>query len=396
MQILLSEVLDVPVTIETGVADKNVNFYDPTMRVEYGVAYDMEGLERASEVGDCRKIVQVEGEPYKGCGHAILELWSGQDDVVGGVVGGGASEPPSFLGVIGQEGWLIPKYTAEADSTLLGYFGMAGEENRRKLADRFLRPTTWGDYCDQVASDGCSGGNDTVAERPPFTEGEAEQYFVEGLYTGHFRKTEDNDCDKWPTNCTGHFLDYPCGWSSFFLQQAYHLNIALKSNGEEPGANGYSYARMVEVWNAANWTKSDIIGWWWRPEALYQQYQGTDFELQNVVLPPTNHRCADKRVNIDARCGDDDALRVGEPEGVCDVPPIPNFKLISTGLYKLVNDPDTTEAMRSPAYDVVKEFSVDGFQLGEIFEKWLTPNLDKFGYDPRNAVCEWSVEGQDG
>ena len=408
--------------METGVYNKNVNFYDPTMRMDYGVSYDMDGLELAANIHDCRNLIQDPTlssenlDVYKGCGHAILELWSGQDDVIAEMLEKEALEPPSFLGVIGQEGWLIPKYTADADSTLLSYFGMAGEENRKKLADRFLRPTTWGDYCIEVSPDNCgttspvtstAGTNSSLtngtvaleeqeavlqpsaAVRPPENEHEAQKYFVDGLFTGHFRKTEENDCEKWPKNCTGHFLDYPCGWTSFFIQQRHHLNIALESNGNEPGANGYSYGRAVEIWHAANYTKSDIIGWWWRPEALYQQYQGTDFELQNVVLPPTNHRCADNRVNIDDRCGTDDMLRVGNPEGVCDVPPIPNYKLISTGLYKLVNDPEISVPMRSPAYDVVNEYSIDGFQLGEIFEYWLTPNFDKFGFDPRDAVCKW-------
>ena len=67
MQIILSEVLDVPVTIETGVEGKNVNFYDPTSRFDYGVGYDMDGLELASQVADCRKVKQVEGEDYKVC-----------------------------------------------------------------------------------------------------------------------------------------------------------------------------------------------------------------------------------------------------------------------------------------------------------------------------------------
>jgi hypothetical protein len=177
--------------------------------------------------------------------------------------------------------------------------------------------------------------------------------------------------------------------TSFFIQQAHHLNIALKSGGDQPGANGYPYARMVEIWHAANYTKSDIIGFWWRPEALYQQFLGTDFELQNIVFPPTNHRCVNNRANVVVRCGEDDALRVGNELGVCDVPPIPNYKIISSSLHKLINNPDTPVALRSPAYDVVKEYTIDGFILGQIFEYWLRPNVDKFGFDPRDAVCRW-------
>lgn len=292
--------------------------------------------------------------------------------------------------MIGEEGWHIPKFTAEKDSSLLSHFGLAGEENRRKLAERFNFPTTWGDYCNEVSPDGCRGNNSTVAGRPPESEEETKSFFVEGLYTGHFRKTELNDCDKWPANCTGHFVDYPCGWTSFFIQQAHHLNIGLKSTGEQPGSDGYTYGQMLEIWYAANWTKSDVIGWWWRPEALYQQFQGTHFELQSVSLPPTNYRCVENRMNIDERCGANDALRVGNREGACDVPPIPNYKLLSTGLFNLVYDPDIPDSLRSPAYDVMKEFTIDGFILGQIFSYWLnSEGVDRYGYDSRDAVCRW-------
>jgi hypothetical protein len=147
---------------------------------------------------------------------------------------------------------------------------------------------------------------------------------------------------------------------------------------------------MIQIWLAANYTKSDVIGWWWRPEALYEQFQGTDFELQSVSLPPTNYKCVENRMNIEERCGDDDALRVGNREGSCDVPPIPNYKLLSTGLYNLVHDPSIPDPLRSPAYDVMKEFTIDGFILGQIFDYWFNSNgVDRYGVDPRDAVCRW-------
>lgn len=46
-------------TIETGVRNLNVNFYNPSNRFEYGVAYDLEALERASHIGDCRLLQQT-------------------------------------------------------------------------------------------------------------------------------------------------------------------------------------------------------------------------------------------------------------------------------------------------------------------------------------------------
>ena len=319
----------------------------------------------------------------------MLEIWSGQDDIIEELLEKEAVEPKSFIGLIGEEGWQVPKITAQRDPTLMSWFGLAGEKNRRKLADRFLRPTNWVDYCAEVSPDGCLGGNDTVAVRPPETRAESESYWVEGLYTGHFRKTELNDCDKWPDNCTGHYMDYPCGWDSFFIQQAYYLDIALQSNGQEPGAHGYSYEKMVQIWYAANWTKSDLIGSWWKPEALYLEFLGTDFEMQRVALPPTNYKCIANRMSSTVRCGDNDALRVGNREGTCDVPPVPNYKLLSTGLYKMIYDPSIPEALRSPGYELIKEYTLDTFILGKIFKYWRSLKIDQYGYDPRHAVCQW-------
>lgn len=54
LQILLSEVLGVPTTVETGTPDANVNLYDPESRFEYGKGNDWSALETASELVDCR------------------------------------------------------------------------------------------------------------------------------------------------------------------------------------------------------------------------------------------------------------------------------------------------------------------------------------------------------
>lgn len=50
--------------------------------------------------------------------------------------------------------------------------------------------------------------------------------------------------------------------------QTYHLGISLESNGNEPGSNGYAYEEMVEIISAANATKSDLIFFWWNPDAV--------------------------------------------------------------------------------------------------------------------------------
>lgn len=90
----------------------------------------------------------------------------------------------------------------------MSYFGMQGQANRHKLADMFLSPTTFADYCQQLSNSSCSAPDEATQRPPTPNSTEGQQFFVEGVYTGHFRKTEMHDCDKFPDNCTGHFANY--------------------------------------------------------------------------------------------------------------------------------------------------------------------------------------------
>ena len=292
-------------------------------------------------------------------------------------------DPPQALGVLGQESWFVTKFTALEDPTLTTYLGMQGEDNRRKLAETFLRPTTWQEYCEQVSLDQC-GTDDGVAHRAPKDETEYDRMFVEGLYTGHFRATDSNDCDKNPINCTGHIADFPCGWSSIVESQAYHLNMALESSGKEPGSKGYSHSQLKEMWYAANATKSNLLMYYWTPDPLYDTFVGTDAELQKVVLPPPTAECFEYRSAVVDRCSENKEDRIGDPRGVCDDPPSQLNKLITRSTYDSIYDPSIPEAIRSPAYDVFRLFRLNQLQLSEIFDAWLD-NRD----NPREAVCEW-------
>ena len=69
-------------------------------------------------------------------------------------------------------------HTAEKDPTLLTHLGLVGEKNRRKLAETFLSPTTWEDYCSLVSASNCTIA-DNVAQRQPQTDAEGKRYFVD-------------------------------------------------------------------------------------------------------------------------------------------------------------------------------------------------------------------------
>lgn len=154
------------------------------------------------------------------------------------------------------EAWFVTKFTAERDPTVMSYLGLTpptgsnqsqAQEHRRKLAETFLRPTTWKDYCEIVSVSNCTIP-DAVAHRPPLDDADEGNYFVQGLYTGHFRATEENDCDARPDNCTGHIANYPCDWVSHMEGQLYWMGIPLESNGPKTVNGGYSATQLKELW----------------------------------------------------------------------------------------------------------------------------------------------------
>ena len=153
----------------------------------------------------------------------------------------------------------VPRFTGEHDPSLLSYLGLQGEANRKKLAETFLTPTTWDEYCTLVSIDNCTTPDDT-ALRPPQDDSEKGKYHVKenNAYRGYFRNTTENDCETNPDTCTGHIADYPCGWTSYIQPITYHLNIPLKSNGNEPGSNGYSSSSL-------NSSSLSFSSWWILP-----------------------------------------------------------------------------------------------------------------------------------
>lgn len=368
-QIILSELLGVPTSLEPGVADLKIDFYDETNRLDYGLAYPWDGLETAKHVKDCRLVDNNNGkENYTACLHVMSEVWQNRRLTVEELEDDGTIEPFQFLGVFGKAGWYVPKFTGERNPALLSYLGLQGEANRRKLAETFLTPTSWADYCREISPDNCTTPTNVTARAPIDNETEGIMFFSKGLYTGHFRATAENDCDENPTTCHGLFVDLPCGWSSVFQAQAFHNDIALNTSGDQAFGSGYAYPRMIEIWQAANATKSDVMMHWWQPEAMFQSFIGTDAEFQKVDLPAATLDCLRSRVDQDkVRCSGDFVQEQGSPEGSCDDPDQALMKLVSKGFYDSIYDPSIPEARLSPAYEVISDFHIDSYQLDTIF-----------------------------
>jgi hypothetical protein len=85
LQVLLSELLNVPTTIESGTADGLLNLYHPDAPIIYGGALKDEpdlALLNAFEVKDCRDLAAQRNatgvtEQYRPCAHIIPERWKG-------------------------------------------------------------------------------------------------------------------------------------------------------------------------------------------------------------------------------------------------------------------------------------------------------------------------------
>jgi hypothetical protein len=87
LQVVLSELLNVPTTIETGSFDGSLNFYHPEAPFQYGstvvdTTFDA-ALHQAYAVQDCRRLIQQQQQhnnnhaEYIPCAHILPERWKG-------------------------------------------------------------------------------------------------------------------------------------------------------------------------------------------------------------------------------------------------------------------------------------------------------------------------------
>jgi 7 transmembrane sweet-taste receptor of 3 GCPR len=376
IQIVLSELLGVPATIEGGTFGEAKSFYDQQARLNMTTASNASALIVPFGLPnyDCTFASKTH-DNYEQCAHVIGENWDTDSAWISDLRWRQQVEAQG-LGVIGMESWYVTQFTSKTDPTIVSYHGLVGDQNRVKLAGLFKRPITFGDYCSQVSSTNCTIP-DTVAQRPPQNSEEQEMYFLPGWYTGHFRDTDANNCTRYPTNCTGHFANYPCGWTGHVESLLYHLDIAME-------APRYSYSQLTQLWHAANATRSNLMMIWWTPEPLYQHFLGTDAEMQRVLLPATTQKCVNTFPSAEDECAEDFLTRVGSPDGSCDHAPISLHKLLSSSLQDIATD--TEEAVRNPATELLRQFSLTELQLGEIFELWQTLPT------PRDAVCQWASQ----
>ena len=87
MQIILSEVLNVPATTETGRANQNNNFYNRKNKMDFGMSdlddnYDSFQNAFDAEGGDCTIYNAGDNDKYDSCAHVMPELWNSEPILV--------------------------------------------------------------------------------------------------------------------------------------------------------------------------------------------------------------------------------------------------------------------------------------------------------------------------
>jgi hypothetical protein len=302
-------------------------------------------------------------------------------------------------GMIGGLGYYIPSLTAERDKTLTSFYGLRGDENRVKLADTFREPTNWVNYCEHVDLNNCTVPDDNdIFRRYPNTRQEKDSYFVPDLYSGHFRVTDRNNCTKYPSNCTGHIVGTTCDWTTYVDNQLHWNKIGLSSAGPEAPNNGYSYAHMVQIWRAANATKSNVFTWFWTPDLLVEEFgDSKDYEFQRIMLPTPTEECLKYRSKVLNRkkCSANIEERIGEEIGSCDYAVVPVNKVISRGLLtaSLASGED---ALQSPAYIFLQQIYMPEYSLTNILRQWTRLKTEDSNVDAsRESVCEWVHDNLD-
>jgi len=384
MQIMLMEVLKVPAAIGLNSGVTNItSFYSPVNTLEYSsVAYPFDAL---------KTNVPCE-ETQEDCVDVLTEVWNGQFPAVTKALQEGTIDALDWCGQVGKLGFYIPTSTAQKDPTLLSHYGLQGESNRAKLAETFQRPTTWAEYCEQVSETNCTQPDDYAESYPP--EGSEAKYFSSGSYSGYFRMLPENNCTEFPDTCTGYMVAPPCSWSTNVDAQLYWNDIVgIALDGPEEPNGGYSYGEMIEIWNAANATTSDIMMWWWRPDAMLSKYSGSDWSFQEILLPTVTDVCFKNRIPPEDRCSTDISVRRGDPLGACDHEAHALLKIMSATMTTRTSSVE--EVRRSPGYPFVRALKVNDLEVQSMLNQWIEPGIDQYGNDAREAVCAWVVENVD-
>jgi len=131
--------------------------------------------------------------------------------------------------------------------------------------------------------------------------------------------------------------------------------------------------------------------WWWTPDALVEEFRGTQYEFQIILLPDPTAECRAARINSEDRCSRDPVVRRGKKLGACDDNAHALQTVVASSLRDLTYE--TPEVDRSPGYHAILNLKISQLDMNIMLQKWVAGG--RTGYAGRAAVCEWVIEHQD-
>lgn len=206
-QIIISEVMQIPVTIDAGTKAKNCEYYDPGASFAYSAGgYAIQkGIPEASKRSAAGKsCTYADGEEWQSCAHAQLEVWSGMWPTVTKLEAENKVERNGGVGMVGEFGWWVSAWLLNQHPEMASFYGLRDSTKTRKF---FKKPLQWKEYCESISPSNCTLANDPQASFYP-PAGSETKYFTNVNTTKGFKGffLEDD---------IGHIIQAPCDWSTF-------------------------------------------------------------------------------------------------------------------------------------------------------------------------------------
>ncbi|KAL7545423.1 hypothetical protein ACHAWF_008772 [Thalassiosira exigua] len=331
MQIIYNGMLGVPASIETGMPDKKLSFYDETNRMKFGKANEYDSFQYAydAEGGDCTAYFQenqddVAAENYIPCANMVMEVWYANDDFYAKEKSG-VTGPMDYIGAVGSDGWFITKSTLLKEPSLGTHYGMQGEKNRQKLAQIFKRPTTFKEYCILVSTTKCTIPDNTTT-RPPAKDGSEDSF---SLFRAFTRAT-------------------------FVLLKRMIVTIRnVQVTTWTLHVDGKTISTSRAIISTSPWKAGtmSILKW-------------LSYGMLQIILPGATQECQDNRVTPQKRC-DANATEFdlfGVKEGACGTAPIGLKKVSVANMQSTIEEHRDPRMRMSPAYEIYKSFGMTELQ----------------------------------
>ena len=337
--------------------------------------YELEAIKNGGCIGTNENNLTCKcTNPTSKCAHVQFEIWASIAATVERMATARTIERGGLLGIIGRIALMLPKWAVDKDNALATYRGF---RDREKMARLFKRPVSWKEYCDRFYP---NETRKTSKCPPPSSDLEGVYYHRLGnnsvAYHGYFDGNGKNNCTLYPSTCKGSAIILEaCDWGDFSKFMIPLNNVSLAFHGPG-GRGGYKLPHMSQIWAAAADRKEMVLMWWWKPDVLFFEYAGTEFEMFVVLFPESTKECRVVRQEAYKNlCKNELPQTLRNYSGAyCDDEPQVLQKVLSVSLQvqaKKINDQLFNDLyVPSPAYSFLKDYQFDGENLQKVFKRY--------------------------